>query len=142
VGFLTSHNPIGLHGQLWDSFTFYLLTRKEAGLKVNADKTICCCVVTRIQNRDIKVANRSFESVAELNYLGRTVTNQRLIRGLFIEHVDMFKTGQNATKTQRSHTFGLSVGLLSPSAARSHSMGNRDKHKLLSHRNIRARPTV
>lgn len=41
---------------------------------------------------------RSFESVTELKSLRRTVTNQHWIQGLFIEHADMFKTGQNATE--------------------------------------------
>jgi hypothetical protein len=32
------------------------------------------------QNRDIKVANRSFENVSQFRYLGATVTNQNLIQ--------------------------------------------------------------
>jgi hypothetical protein len=31
------------------------------------------------QNRDIKTANRFFENVAQLRYLGTTVTNQNFI---------------------------------------------------------------
>jgi hypothetical protein len=32
------------------------------------------------QNRDIKIANRSFENVSQFKYFGTTVTNQNLIQ--------------------------------------------------------------
>jgi hypothetical protein len=32
------------------------------------------------QNHDIKIANRSFYNVAQLKYLGMTITNQNLIQ--------------------------------------------------------------
>jgi hypothetical protein len=32
------------------------------------------------QNQDIKIANRSFENVSQLKYLGMAVTNQNLIQ--------------------------------------------------------------
>jgi hypothetical protein len=32
------------------------------------------------QNRDIKIANRSFENVSQFKYLGTTVTNQNLLQ--------------------------------------------------------------
>jgi hypothetical protein len=35
------------------------------------------------QNRDVKMANRFFENVAEFKYLGTTVTNQNLIQEEF-----------------------------------------------------------
>jgi hypothetical protein len=58
-------------------------TGKEVGIKVNAEKTkymllFHCHKVG--QNHDIKIANRSFENVAQFRYLGMTVTNQNLIQ--------------------------------------------------------------
>jgi hypothetical protein len=32
------------------------------------------------RNRDIKIANRSFENVSQFKYLGTTITNQNLIQ--------------------------------------------------------------
>jgi hypothetical protein len=32
------------------------------------------------QNHDVKIANRSFENVAQFRYLGMSVTNQNLIQ--------------------------------------------------------------
>jgi hypothetical protein len=51
---------------------------KEVGLEIKAEKTKCMLLSRHHvgQNRDIKIANRSFENV----YLGTTVTNQNLIR--------------------------------------------------------------
>jgi hypothetical protein len=58
---------------------------KEAGLKVNTEKT----KYTRMllsrhqnagQNHDMKIANRSFENMAQFEYLGMTITNQNLIQ--------------------------------------------------------------
>jgi hypothetical protein len=36
--------------------------------------------LSAVQNSDIKIANRSFEDVAEFEYLGMTVTNLNLIQ--------------------------------------------------------------
>jgi hypothetical protein len=33
-----------------------------------------------VQNRDIKIANRTFENVSQFKYFGTTVTNQNLIQ--------------------------------------------------------------
>jgi hypothetical protein len=56
---------------------------KEAGPEVNAEKTQYM-LLSRHQKaeqiRDIKIAKRSFENVAQFKYLGTTVTNQNLIR--------------------------------------------------------------
>jgi hypothetical protein len=56
---------------------------KEVGLEINVDETKYM-LISRHQsagrNRDIKIANRSFEKVPQFKYLGTTVTNQNLIQ--------------------------------------------------------------
>jgi hypothetical protein len=41
------------------------------------------------QNRDIKIANRSFGNVSQFKYLGMTVTNQNLIQ----EEIERLNSG-------------------------------------------------
>jgi hypothetical protein len=56
---------------------------KEVGLEVNVDKTKNILLSRHQnvgQNRDIKLANRSFENVSQFKYLGTIVTNQNLIQ--------------------------------------------------------------
>jgi hypothetical protein len=59
---------------------------KEVGLEINVDKTKYM-LLSRHQNvclnRDIKIANKSFENVSQFKYLGTTVTNQNLIQEEF-----------------------------------------------------------
>jgi hypothetical protein len=55
---------------------------KEVGLEINIEKTkymLLSCRHNVGQNRDIKIANRSFENVSQFKYLGTTVINQNLI---------------------------------------------------------------
>jgi hypothetical protein len=55
----------------------------EVGLEMNVDKTKYMLLSRHRnagQNRDIKIANRSFENVSQFKYLGMTVTNQNLIQ--------------------------------------------------------------
>jgi hypothetical protein len=56
---------------------------KEVSLEINVDKTkymLLSRYQTVGQNRDIKIANRSFEYMSQFKYLGTTVTNQNLIQ--------------------------------------------------------------
>jgi hypothetical protein len=59
-------------------------TSKGVSLEVNTDKTkyeymLMPCHQNAGQNHDIKIANRSFENVAQFKYLGMTITNENLI---------------------------------------------------------------
>jgi hypothetical protein len=54
---------------------------KEVDLEVNAEKTkYLSCHQNAGQNRDMKIANRSFENVEQFRYLGTTETNKNLIQ--------------------------------------------------------------
>jgi hypothetical protein len=56
---------------------------KEIGLEINVEKTKYMLLSRHQnvgQNRDIKIAIRSFEIVSQFKYLGTTVTNQTLIQ--------------------------------------------------------------
>jgi hypothetical protein len=56
---------------------------KEVGLEINVEKTKYMLLSRQQdvgQNQDIKIANRSFENVSQLKYLGMIVTNQNLIQ--------------------------------------------------------------
>jgi hypothetical protein len=56
---------------------------KDVGLEINIEKIkymLLSCRQNVGQNQDIKIANRSFENVSQLKYLGITVTNQNLIQ--------------------------------------------------------------
>jgi hypothetical protein len=56
---------------------------KEFGLEVNAEKTkylLRSHHQNAGQNHNIKIGDRPFENVAQINYLGTTLTNQILFR--------------------------------------------------------------
>jgi hypothetical protein len=56
---------------------------KEVGLEINLEKTKYMLLSRHQnvgQNRDIKIANRSFENVSQFKYLGATVRNKKLIQ--------------------------------------------------------------
>jgi hypothetical protein len=58
-------------------------TSKEVGPEINTDKTKYILLShhqNKGKNHNIKIANRSFENVAQLKYFGMTVTNQNLIQ--------------------------------------------------------------
>jgi hypothetical protein len=60
-----------------------LVTSKEAGLRVSAEKIERPCLMSRMQDKlvtyNIKIVNRYFEIVAKIKYLGRTPTNQNCV---------------------------------------------------------------
>jgi methylthioribose-1-phosphate isomerase len=56
---------------------------KKDGLEIKVEKTKYMSLSRHQnvgQNRDIKIANRSFENVSQFKYLGTTVTDQNLIQ--------------------------------------------------------------
>jgi hypothetical protein len=56
---------------------------KEVDLEINVEKTKYILLSHHQnvgQHRDIKIANRSFENLSELRYLGTTETNQQLVK--------------------------------------------------------------
>jgi hypothetical protein len=63
--------------------TFALIdASKEVGPEINVEKTKYMLLSRHQnvgQNRDIKIAMRSFENVSKFKYLGRTLRNQNLI---------------------------------------------------------------
>jgi biotin operon repressor len=57
---------------------------KEVGLEINVEKTKYMLLSRHqnaCQNREIQIANRSFENVPQFKYLGTTVKNQNFFKG-------------------------------------------------------------
>jgi hypothetical protein len=78
-------DDVNLLGDNIDTIKKHIETLIEAnnvGLGVNVEKTKYLLVSRNQnagQNRDVKIANRSFENVSQFRYLTTTVTNQNLI---------------------------------------------------------------
>jgi hypothetical protein len=56
---------------------------KDVGLEINVDKTKYMLLSRHQnvgQNRDVKIANRSYENESQFKYLGTTVTDRNLIQ--------------------------------------------------------------
>jgi hypothetical protein len=52
---------------------------RDIDLEINAEKTkymIMSCPLNSGQNQNIRIANESFENMAQFKYLGTTLTNQ------------------------------------------------------------------
>jgi hypothetical protein len=81
---------------------------KEAGLEINVEKTKYMLLSGQQnvgQNRDIKIANRSFKNVSQFKYWGATVTNQNLIR-------EEMKRRLNSGNAWYHSVFALAVKIL------------------------------
>jgi hypothetical protein len=85
--FLTYADDVNLLGDNIDTIKKNTETlidaSKEVGLEINVEKTKYVLLSRQQnvgQNRDMKIANRSFENVSQFKYLGTTITNQNLIK--------------------------------------------------------------
>jgi hypothetical protein len=80
---------------------------KEVVLEVNAEKTKYMQLSDHQyagQNHDIKIANRSFENVAQFRYLGTTITNK-----MFFQEEIRGRLNLGNAYTNQSRTFCLLV---------------------------------
>jgi hypothetical protein len=66
---------------------------KEVGLEINVDKTknmLLCRHQNVGQNRDIKIANRSFENVSQFKYLGGDSNRSKFNSGENYEEIEFW----------------------------------------------------
>jgi hypothetical protein len=77
---LLAYDDVNLLG---DNIETLIDFSKEVGLEINVEKTKYMLLSRQqnvSQNRDIRIANRSYENVSQFKYLGTIVTNQNLIQ--------------------------------------------------------------
>jgi hypothetical protein len=80
---ILAYADVNLLGDNTDTIKKNTDAGNETGLKINVEKAkymLLSCHQNIGQNRDVKIANRSFENVSQFKYLGTTVTNQNLIQ--------------------------------------------------------------
>jgi hypothetical protein len=84
LAYVDDVNPLGDNIDTIKKNTETLIdTSTEVGIKINVDKSKYM-LLSRHQNvgrnRDIKIANRSFENVSQFKFLATTVTNPNLVQ--------------------------------------------------------------
>jgi rhamnogalacturonyl hydrolase YesR len=76
-------DEVNLLGDIKEITETLIDASKEVSLEINVEKTKYILISLHQdvgRNRDVKIANRSFENVSQLKHLGTTVTNQNLIQ--------------------------------------------------------------
>jgi hypothetical protein len=87
---------------------------KEVGLEANAEKTKYMLLSHHQnagQNHDIKIANRSFENMAQFKYLLTTVTNQNLIQEEIKRTLNSGNACYHSVQNLLSSRLGVKLGL-------------------------------
>jgi hypothetical protein len=87
---------------------------KEVGLEINVEKTKYMLLSRHQnvgQNRDIKIANTSFENMSPFKYLETTVMNQNLIQGEIKKKLNCKYLLTFSTEPSRWFCMGVRLGL-------------------------------